>query len=92
LLIFSSLSTIAKEFCEIVLQNKQINLKIFIMKKLDLVQMENLQGNGKYRKCMIDGVLTAVAVGIGGAAGLGLGAAAAFVAGLFSANANGCFD
>lgn len=53
------------------------------MKKLNVSQMENLQG-GTNRQCFIDGVLTTLAIGLG--AGI-LGA----IGGLYAANSNGCF-
>jgi len=61
------------------------------MKKLDVSQMEVLQG-GTNRQCLIDGVLTIVGTGLGAATGGGFGAAVAFVGGLFAANSNGCFN
>ncbi|MDR6545835.1 hypothetical protein J2810_001883 [Chryseobacterium rhizosphaerae] len=53
------------------------------MKKLNVSQMENLQG-GTNRQCLIDGILTTVAIACG--AGL-LGA----IGGLYAGNSNGCF-
>jgi hypothetical protein len=60
------------------------------MKTLKVSQMENLQG-GTNRQCLIDGVLTGLAMGIAGAVGGPWGMAAAFVAGAGAANSNGCF-
>lgn len=60
------------------------------MKTLNVSQMENLQG-GTNRQCLIDGVLTGLAMGIAGVAGP-WGMAAAFLAGAGAANSNGCFN
>lgn len=65
---------------------------IDIKDKLPLSKMENLIGGGTNRKCLIDGMLTAVGFGIGGVIGGWGGAAGALVAGLYSGNANGCFS
>lgn len=62
------------------------------MKKLEVNQMENLEGGGKNRQCLIDGVLTWVSIGIGGLTGSLWGAAAGLVGGLFAANSNNCFN
>lgn len=59
------------------------------MKKMELTQMENLQG-GTNRQCLIDGVLTGAAMAIGLFGGV-VGVATAFIGGLFAANTNGCF-
>lgn len=61
------------------------------MKKLNVSQMENLQG-GTNRQCLIDGVLTGIAMGIAGAVGGPWAMAGAFVTGAAAANANGCFN
>lgn len=61
------------------------------MKKLELNQMENLEG-GTNRQCLIDGVLTYVAIGVGLYSGGLLGGATGLLGGLFAANSNGCFD
>ena len=60
------------------------------MKKLSVEQLETTVGGGKLRTCFIAGGLTAVAVGIGFGAGGFWGAGAALVAGLTTANYNGC--
>lgn len=60
------------------------------MKKLELVQMENLEGSSN-RQCMIDGFLTLGAIGIGVLGGGLIGGAAGLIGGLFAANSNGCF-
>lgn len=60
------------------------------MKKMEIKQMESLQG-GTNRQCLIDGVLTGVAMGIGITGGL-FGVGAALIGGLFAANTNGCFN
>ena len=63
------------------------------MKKLELNQMESLEGSGAARKCLIDGVLTFnIGIGLGILTGGWGGGAVAFLGGLYSANANGCFD
>ncbi|CAD7809253.1 hypothetical protein CHRY9390_01967 [Chryseobacterium aquaeductus] len=61
------------------------------MKKLNVSQMENLQG-GSNRKCLIDGMLTGLAMGIGGVLAGPWGMAAALVTGGYAGNTNGCFD
>lgn len=61
------------------------------MKKLELNQMENLEG-GTNRQCMIDGGLTWGAMIIGAVVGGPFGAAAALIGGLYAANSNGCFN
>jgi hypothetical protein len=67
-------------------------LKIKNMKKLENSQMENVSGSGTGRKCLIDGALTAVAMGVGAAGGGVVGMVGAFVGGMVAANANGCFS
>ncbi len=62
------------------------------MRKLEVNQMENLIGEGRGRQCLIDGVLTYVATGLGFVTGEFFGAATGLVGGLFAANANGCFN
>lgn len=56
--------------------------------------MESLQGGmvGPGRQCLIDGLLTAAAIVVGGASGGWLGAAAGGIGGLFAGNSNGCFN
>ena len=52
------------------------------MKKLDLMQMENLQGNGKNRDCMLIGGFAAVATAAGvlvGPVGIFAGLAAGYL-------------
>lgn len=61
------------------------------MKNLSLEEMESLSG-GSTLQCLIDGVLTNVAVSVGFMAGGFFGAAGALLAGLYAANANGCFE
>jgi hypothetical protein len=53
--------------------------------------MENLQGEGNGRQCLIDGVITAGLIGLGVFGGV-LGIAGGFLAGMSSANGNGCFN
>lgn len=60
------------------------------MKKLEVNQMENLNG-GTNRQCMIDGGLTAVGMGLGSFFGP-IGVVTALVTGLYAANSNGCFN
>lgn len=60
------------------------------MKKMELNQMENLEG-GTNRQCMIDGFLTFGAMFVGAATAGVLGAGAALIGGLYAANSNGCF-
>jgi hypothetical protein len=62
------------------------------MKKLELNQMEGLEGGGQGRQCLIDGVLTYVAVGLGFLSGGPVGAAMGLLGGFFAANSNGCFN
>ncbi|MEO6175531.1 MAG: hypothetical protein ABIP27_10315 [Flavobacterium circumlabens] len=66
---------------------------IRIENKLTFLQMENLVAGGSTnRKCLIDGMLTAAGVALGGAVALWGGAAGALLAGLYAGNANGCFS
>lgn len=60
------------------------------MKKLEISKMEFTVGSSN-RQCLIDGVLTAIAVGVGFAAGGFGGAAGGLLGGLFAGNSNGCF-
>ncbi|MEN2434523.1 hypothetical protein AAH994_03840 [Weeksellaceae bacterium A-14] len=61
------------------------------MKKLDLVQMENLQGSSN-RQCLIDGALALGLTAVGFLAGGPLGGVGAWLTGLSLGNSNGCFD
>lgn len=61
------------------------------MKKLENNQLEIING-GTNRQCMIDGLLTGAAMGLGAITGGLFGAAVGLVGGLFAANSNGCFD
>lgn len=61
------------------------------MKKLELNQMENLDGGGNGRQCAIDGLLTFAAISLGAIAGGFLGAAGGLLGGLYAGNSNGCF-
>ena len=60
------------------------------MKKLEISQMENLQG-GTNRQCLIDGWLTVGGMALGAGAGLA-GVAGALLVGFYAANSNGCFN
>ncbi len=62
------------------------------MKKLEISQMENLQGEGNGRQCLIDGFLTVGLTAIGALVGGPLGALGGFLGGVSSANGNGCFN
>jgi hypothetical protein len=61
------------------------------MKKLELSQMENLQG-GTNRQCLIDGALMAEDIVIGILVGGIFGAIGGALVGLHSANSDGCFS
>lgn len=62
------------------------------MKKLNVSQMENLQGSGKGRDCALMGAATLVAGAIGGiTAGPGGGAVGAW-SGVMAAISMGCFS
>ena len=61
------------------------------MKKLEMKQMEGIQG-GTNRQCLIDGALTGGAIVIGILIGGLLGGAAVLFGGLGAANSNGCFN
>lgn len=61
------------------------------MKKITSIELQLING-GSNRQCLIDGALTIVAIGLGGAIGGFLGAATGFLGGLYAGNANGCFE
>lgn len=69
----------------------QILIKNYsIMKKLNVSQMENLQGNGPGRNCALMGLATLFAGAIGLSGGPG-GAASGVMAGVMGGISMGCF-
>ena len=62
------------------------------MKKLEISQMENLQGGNKNRDCALMGAATLIATGIGLGVGGPWGAAAGGWGGVMSAIGMGCFS
>ena len=62
------------------------------MKKLNVSQMENLQGEGKGRDCALMGAATLIAGGIGVFVGGPAGAAAGAWGGFMTAIGMGCFS
>jgi len=62
------------------------------MKKLNIEQLKTTTGGVRLRTCFIAGVLTSWGGVMGGIAGGYGGAATALIAGLSSANYNGCFN
>ncbi|SUX47782.1 hypothetical protein [Chryseobacterium indoltheticum] len=61
------------------------------MKKLNVSQMENLQGSSN-RRCLIAGIFTGIGIGLGLSVAGPAGGAAGLLTGLYHANSQGCFD
>jgi len=62
------------------------------MKKLNVSQMENLQGGTNGRNCMLLGAAAVLSLGLGPIASIGWGTAAGLSGGLFGAGLSGdCF-
>lgn len=61
------------------------------MKKLNVSQMENLQG-GTNRQCLVDGFLTVGSIAIGGITGGIWGAVGGALVGFGMANSNNCLN